>query len=295
MLLQIVALFMAVAISQAGEQNELGKETLDFAPVGAEWIYEFGGGLAPVTLDLCYHILKVQKEVELNGLKVREMEWTDVYTKAKSIDQPFETYKDTVKRSPLYVYSSGDSVYVSKDGGKKFLKILVFNLSEGDTVYLDEYDADREFMFVVESVTKDKNGLKRYEGSVGSGGRLSYMDRVGCLSHAIWPVFALPSSGAGGEVLRYSDGVFSYGKGMTGVWELQASPSLHLFPNPVVDEVNLQSDKEIKQVELRSANGTLLLKTQSTRIDLAGFASGAYFLKVKFADGTEAAEKLLKR
>ncbi|NMH28201.1 T9SS type A sorting domain-containing protein [Flavobacterium silvaticum] len=76
------------------------------------------------------------------------------------------------------------------------------------------------------------------------------------------------------------------------------SASVRIYPNPASGIITVSSDRIIDAVSVYSIQGRLLLHkdfhTESAVIDLTGFASGTYLLKVSGQDGTQVA-KVVKR
>lgn len=67
-----------------------------------------------------------------------------------------------------------------------------------------------------------------------------------------------------------------------------------VYPNPVVNELHLQTPKEIKNVEIISLLGNSILQTKESNINVGNLTSGVYFLYVTFEDGTMSKTKFMK-
>lgn len=68
----------------------------------------------------------------------------------------------------------------------------------------------------------------------------------------------------------------------------------NIFPNPTKGEINVKTDKKVKQVSFFDISGKSLLKTNSTKADLSPFLKGTYLMQVEFTDGTSSTEKIIK-
>lgn len=83
---------------------------------------------------------------------------------------------------------------------------------------------------------------------------------------------------------------------LLSVSDLSSESSISVYPNPANDIVNIQSDKEIKSVQLISVEGKVVRKnSNSTQINLNGLPSGIYFLKIELQNGRIQFEKVVKK
>ena len=57
-------------------------------------------------------------------------------------------------------------------------------------------------------------------------------------------------------------------------------PKVILFPNPVGDVLNIESDKLIESVRIIDFTGKIILETDSLRIDVGSLQSGMYFVQI---------------
>lgn len=98
-----------------------------------------------------------------------------------------------------------------------------------------------------------------------------------------------------------TDGTYAYSE--TRMVRMQAqNPSLRVFPNPVTNQVNIQSGKAVTQINLLSTNGRSVLKYTPSRttggtfsINLQSIQSGIYLLQVINKDGTTDVIKVIKQ
>lgn len=73
--------------------------------------------------------------------------------------------------------------------------------------------------------------------------------------------------------------------------------SISVFPNPALNEVNISSEKIIRQIEVYSFHGQELIAIETNspelKIDVSGLTQGIYSLKITCKDGTIDYHKLL--
>ncbi|SMC35441.1 S8 family serine peptidase [Moheibacter sediminis] len=83
---------------------------------------------------------------------------------------------------------------------------------------------------------------------------------------------------------------------LLSVSEVSSENSISIYPNPTKGFINVQSDKEIKSLQLISVEGKVIRKNlDSTQIDLNGLPNGIYFLKVELSNGRIQFEKVVKK
>lgn len=71
--------------------------------------------------------------------------------------------------------------------------------------------------------------------------------------------------------------------------------SFKIYPNPTSDIITIQTDSEIENVNLYNQFGQLLLSEKSTQLNLGNLSTGIYILKIKFANGQTATQKIIKK
>jgi len=84
---------------------------------------------------------------------------------------------------------------------------------------------------------------------------------------------------------------------LLGTQGFAADHSVNIYPNPAGNTVNIQSDSAIQSVQLFDGNGRILsasIDNAEKKIDISGYASGIYYLKVNTEKGTKT-EKLIKK
>lgn len=82
--------------------------------------------------------------------------------------------------------------------------------------------------------------------------------------------------------------------GQLGVTEV-AKNGVHVYPNPVQDQLNIASDREFKKATIISPAGSpVKIMTKTEKIDLKDLTPGVYLLQIEFADGTVVSKKIIK-
>lgn len=66
--------------------------------------------------------------------------------------------------------------------------------------------------------------------------------------------------------------------GILGIQD-QETKSFLIYPNPTNSELNIQSDKTIKSVDIFSQFGALIITTNNVKIDVSQLSSGRYFIR----------------
>ena len=90
------------------------------------------------------------------------------------------------------------------------------------------------------------------------------------------------------------------GQYTTGVDKFETAFSYRIFPNPAHDVVFLESSSEIRNLDIFNSNGTCLLNKTglsvfSTKLDISGFSSGIYVLRLKTKENQIINSKLVIR
>jgi hypothetical protein len=69
---------------------------------------------------------------------------------------------------------------------------------------------------------------------------------------------------------------------------------ISIFPNPTKGEINIKTDKKIKSSTILDMSGKSVMNTSSEKVDISSLPKGIYLIKVEFADGSSATEKVIK-
>ncbi len=75
----------------------------------------------------------------------------------------------------------------------------------------------------------------------------------------------------------------------------KAKTNTAIYPNPTKGEINIKTDRKIKSASVIDMSGKILTTTESGNTDISTLPKGTYFMKVDFADGTSATEKIIKQ
>ncbi len=114
-------------------------------------------------------------------------------------------------------------------------------------------------------------------------------------------VFNNGSSGTGNQtadLLNKTDGYsYTWGAAPRIRENNDTSFSAILFPNPVADILQVSSQFEIQDYKIMSIQGTILQEGKSTEsgIDLRSLTSGIYFIQLKFKNGDEETQRIIKK
>ncbi len=63
---------------------------------------------------------------------------------------------------------------------------------------------------------------------------------------------------------------------------------MNMYPNPVVNSLTIDTDKEVKSIRIYSSNGALVRKTNlqsGSKIDVSVLKAGIYFVNLETDDG----------
>lgn len=105
--------------------------------------------------------------------------------------------------------------------------------------------------------------------------------------------------------LRDSDGqlfIFTHGRGvytantrnLPTVVGPTAASEFKLFPNPVVDKLEITSTKTIAKVDIYTLLGQKVITSSDKQLDLNGLATGQYVVQVTFTNKTVETRKIIK-
>ena len=90
--------------------------------------------------------------------------------------------------------------------------------------------------------------------------------------------------------------------GSTGINNLEATPSLEIFPNPAVNgQINIESDQAVMQIEVYSPEGRLVkmiapaLDIRTWSIVTSDWNAGVYFVNVHYLSGSIFAHRIVVR
>lgn len=80
---------------------------------------------------------------------------------------------------------------------------------------------------------------------------------------------------------------------ISGIRQVGTAPELELYPNPANELLNIHSSAAISDILLTDQTGTVVatrgsISASSCEINTSHFAPGVYFLRIAFADDTNA-------
>ena len=79
----------------------------------------------------------------------------------------------------------------------------------------------------------------------------------------------------------------------TGIAENSFASAINIFPNPVIDNLQIQTALQIKGIEITDITGRLLFTTTAKTINCSSFAKGVYFITLTTEKG-KAVKKFVK-
>jgi subtilisin family serine protease len=83
---------------------------------------------------------------------------------------------------------------------------------------------------------------------------------------------------------------------LLSVTDVQQENAVSIYPNPTSGVLNIQSEKEILNVQLISVEGKIVRKLGAvSQLDLNNLPNGIYILKVQFTDGKSEIRKVVKK
>ncbi len=93
--------------------------------------------------------------------------------------------------------------------------------------------------------------------------------------------YTVGNTGGTGLILATTNGGI-----ITSIKENQLSEmAISIFPNPITDNLQIQTALQIKNIEVTDITGRLLFTATSKIIDCSSFANGVYFIKATTEKG----------
>ena len=78
-----------------------------------------------------------------------------------------------------------------------------------------------------------------------------------------------------------------------GVDELSKN-EFTVFPNPTANLIKVQSEQQIKQIQVFNLLGQQILKVDKDSVDLSNVSKGTYMIQVEFSNGKTASQKIIR-
>ena len=251
----------------------------DFAPLGAQWIYEFDSQRAPMIFSTGTVTYTVTKDTLIGDINARKIEGVRITPHGYH-----EIERDTTVESPMYVYNEGPKAYLSLDG-KTFHLYFDYGLSEGDELTIGPFSSDcpENTLVKIISITEE-DGLKKYQ--ITAAMLEQYLLESGGAQFGFWPVIGMATGG--GQLLK------SYTENATRVELVPKEAGFAIYPNQTKDELIIRSNQKISEVRIYSGAGALVHKGRTEKVSMVGISAGVYTISIEFEDGNRVVETFLK-
>ncbi len=173
-------------------------------------------------------------------------------------------------------------------------------------------EAYQAIVLEVEVVNVSDIPLRQYELEVTtldySGARTTYVEHVGSLSQNFTGDLAIyVDAGCFGGLQCHDNGELSYQSSFVADTphpscmiidsndELDATYDIRVFPNPVVDDITVDTEEQVEQLQVIDLNGAILRTSSSqNHITVEDLPPGIYLLRVQVKSGTRAVRFIKK-
>ena len=286
-----------------GEKLVIIPETDDknpeFAPIGAEWYYNYD---PDITLDDGYQKISVLKDTIIDNhncrlLQIRNIGYSYFYQKNYNY-----------KAGNIILYESGDTVHYYKNG--QFYILYDFSAKSGDTFYSISYlpNCTQAFKVRVDSISNieiNDQLLKKFHITLNDSLQANYIEKIG------YNDYLLPQFGLGCEILtgpHYPGPLRCYYDNEIGVYSTNIvsacdyitisdkiemlNEGIRVFPNPANDFITISNPSKIyiKTIELTYFTGRVVQtwKAQETvenTLNIQHIPPGIYLLKATTETG----------
>lgn len=251
----------------------------DFAPLGAQWIYEFDSQRAPMIFSTGTVTYTVTKDTLIGDINARKIEGVRITPHGYH-----EIERDTTVESPMYVYNEGPKAYLSLDG-KNFHLYFDYGLSEGDELTIGPFSSDcpENTLVKIISITEE-DGLKKYQ--ITAAMLEQYLLESGGAQFGFWPVIGMATGG--GQLLK------SYTENATRVEPVSQETEIAIFPNPAKDELTIRTHLSIRGVRIYNSAGALVLQGRKEQLSIEALSRGLYTVVVELENGNGTVGTFLK-
>ena len=283
----------------------IGFSQPEFAPIGAEWHYNFQDGMGSRSSG--YYLIKSIKDTVIDSKKCKILSQTLVNSKRVSFDRGQSiVYQDTTENK-IYRYLYG-----------KFYLLYDFTKAVGDTIVIKEpYSASKydSIVIVVDRVSVETwSGnikLKSFDVRKIHWGTFDFMgnitEKLGN-SQFLFPVSQLQcDAGCPNELRCYKDDkifvgalnipcdtVYTYTNNLN-------TSEISVFPNPFINSFTIKTGNRSERqlsIDIFNIYGQLILHdvipgNEDYQINLNGYPRGFYYLTVK-TSGKSITCKLIK-
>jgi len=102
-----------------------------------------------------------------------------------------------------------------------------------------------------------------------------------------------------GKSIIYLDNIYFFKGSITAMSDLKSETTISYYPNPVMNDLNIQSVTEIESVDVYTITGqkikSVVLETSSAIVDLNDITQGTYFVAVTLKNGSRSIQKIVKK
>ncbi len=258
----------------------------NFGAVGTQWYYNHTGSFPP---NSAYQHYQSVMDTLING------ELTHKIT--RTFYQPNGTI---VTAKPHYVFESSDTVFIYNFEKGRFLKLYIFNASQGDTLILDILETfpwpyDTTYKLIIDSVKILMiNGIaiKKYRATVLIDGIVyfkmtnHFMDRMGW-QNQFFPEY-VASTPPTGSLRCYSDSQIDTNfqsvscdfREHVSIGEIKNEFKVNVFPNPVHDRLYFSNMDNMGYEIFNSFGQKVSHGLAYVKIDVSELKSGMYMINL---------------
>ncbi len=259
----------------------------NFGAIGTQWYYNNTNENVPP--NSAYQHFQSVSDTLINGELTHKI--------ARTYYQPNGTI---VTAKPLYVFERSDTAFIYNFEKGRFLKLFIFNASQGDTLILDVLDTfppwDTTYRVIINSVEVlmiKGIPIKKYNATVlvdGNGNFYSvghsFMDRIGWLNH-FFPDY-MPHLPIAGGTRCYSDPQIdtnfqsvacTYWEHLS-VAEINSQFKMSVFPNPAGDYISLNINESYDYRIMDVMGRVVLSGVANEKILLSNILPGLYFISI---------------
>jgi hypothetical protein len=267
-------------------------QTVDFAPVGATWVYT-QRGFFPPPFSETPHVVEVES---------KEMYQGQLCSKLVGLNEG--TVSD-----PLYVYTSNDSVFFYSDFSEQFELLYDFGAEPGESWIVNGLgtlnDCDSLTVVVDSLSVREVSGVELdvihvsypdepafYEWwdeiIIGIGNTMYLTPNFGFFEY---PPMGIRCYTAGDTSLQFvtypCDTTFI----ISSTADVEEAPTVHLSPNPFSTELQVELELQARSAILELYDLTGILRKRAkllpgiTSVAVADLAAGVYLWQVRTEDG----------
>jgi len=279
---------------------------IEWAPIGTEWYYTFGGAFGPPT---SYVKLVSEKDTIIEDKNCK-------FIKSEVFEDDQATYAQELLPQNLIIHQEGNQIFRWVDSN--FHLLYNFDLVIGDTIqiYIPELDRkhhpsnEQYVYFYVDSIGTEQIGNAQLTKQLlqpmdrgntefnsnfsdwvieGIGNRSYFVPvaNINCDNACPWPLRCY-SDAAGIDYNRFDIPCDTVVYRSTRVHTLDLQPAVQVFPNPVVDAFKIISDQNFSEVSIIDSMGRSLFHTKASKheteisINASFLDTGVYFVRLVF-------------